>query len=79
MGFVKIFRKNNVQDAYLFRPKPNLEGFVWSHKSITGVISQRQFPHNANFWQVGVLDVVLSEYLDKSHNFTNLIFCDVTL
>ena len=25
------------------RPKPNLERFVWSHQSITGVISQRQF------------------------------------
>ena len=26
-----------------FRPKSNLEGFVWSHQSITGLISQRQF------------------------------------
>ena len=31
-------------------------------------------PRIANFWQVGVLDVVLSEYLNKSHNFTNSIF-----
>ena len=23
--------------------KSNLEGFVWSHQSITGLISQRQF------------------------------------
>ena len=36
-------------------------------------------PWNANFWQVGLLDVVLSQYPEKSHNFTNLIFNDVTL
>ena len=30
--------------------------------------------HNASFWQKGLLNVVLSEYPDKSHNFTNLIF-----
>ena len=30
-------------------------------------------PQNASFWQVGLLDVVLSEYLDKSHNFTNFL------
>ena len=27
----------------------------------------------------GVLDVVLSEYLNKSHNFTNFIFYDVII
>ena len=80
MGFVKIFRKNNVQDAYspkisnlgqivseiltqlcsddsiqillnltwflILWTKPNLEGFVWSRHSITGLISQRQFAPN---------------------------------
>ena len=30
--------------------KSNLEGFVWSHQSTTGLISQ---------WQVGLLDVAL--------------------
>ena len=35
--------------------------------------------HNASFWQIGILDVVLSVYLDKSHNFSNLIFYVVTL
>ena len=25
-----------------FRPMSNLEGFVWGHQSITGLISQRQ-------------------------------------
>ena len=33
-------------------------------------------PPNANFWQEGVLDVVLSEYLNKSHIFTNFHFDD---
>ena len=80
MGFVKIFRKNNVQDAYspkisnleqivseiltqlcsddsiqillnliwflILWTKPNLEWFVWSRHSITGLISQRQFAPN---------------------------------
>ena len=31
-------------------------------------------PRKAHFWQVGLLEVVLSEYLDKCYNFTNLIF-----
>ena len=31
-------------------------------------------PPNAHFWQVGLLDIVLSEYPDKSHNFRNFIF-----
>ena len=36
-------------------------------------------PYKASFWQVGLLGVALSEYAGKSHNFTNLIFYDVTL
>ena len=32
---------------------------------ITGLISQDNLPRNANFWQVGVLDIVLSEYLKE--------------
>ena len=42
----------------------------------TGLISQRHFAPKCLFlaMQVGILNVVLSEYLDKSHNFTNLIF-----
>ena len=31
-------------------------------------------PRNAHFWQVGLLDIFLSEYPDKSHNFRNFIF-----
>ena len=63
-----------------FRAKSNLEGFVWSHPSITGLVSQRQFaPGSASFWQVGHLDVFLSEYPDESHNLTNLIFMTSSL
>ena len=32
-----------------FRPTSNLEGFVWSHQSITGLISQRQFAPKCQF------------------------------
>ena len=52
----------------------NLEGFVWSFLSITGLRSQRQFATNAHFRQVGLLDIFLSEYPDKFHNFRNFIF-----
>ena len=34
---------------------------------------------NSHFWQVGLLDVVLSEYPDKSLNFRNLIFMTSSL
>ena len=44
-------------------------------------MSLRQSVPNCLFLasRVGVLDVVVSEYLNKSHNFTNFIFYDVTL
>ena len=56
------------------RPKTNLEGFVWSHQSITGQKKRENLPQNPHFWLLGLLDVVLSEYPGKSHNFRNLIF-----
>ena len=56
------------------RPKKNLEGFVWSFLSITGYDLRYNLPRNAHFWQVGLLDIVLSEYPDKSHNFRNFTF-----
>ena len=37
-------------------------------------ISETICPPNAHFWQVGLLDIVLSEYPDKTHNFRNFIF-----
>ena len=42
-------------------------------------ISRDNLPRIANFWRVGVLDVVLSEYLNKSHNFTKIIFMTSSL
>ena len=41
--------------------------------------SERTTSKTPTFWRVGVLDVVLSEYLNKSHNFTNFIFYDVAV
>ena len=89
MGFVGIFRKNNIQVAYL--PKTNIVGQVVSEilaplcfdDSIQ--MTQAQFrricmeslEHNwANilgticpemliFWQVGLLDIVISEYPER--------------
>ena len=57
----------------LGRPQKNLEGFEWSFLSITGKHLRDNLPRNARFWQVGLLDIPLSEYPDKSHNFRNLI------
>ena len=73
-----IKKKKNTTTKYCRRGCPigfctqyNLEGFVWSHHLvhfITGPIYLRDIlPQNAYFWQVGILHVVLSEYLDKSH------------
>ena len=74
-----VFPVPKINDSPRFTPKSNLEEFVWRYQSITGLISQRQFAAYAGFWYVGLLDVVLSKYLDKAHNFTNLIFYDVKL
>ena len=56
----------NVTQFITLGTESNLEGFVLGHWSL--------LPRNASFWQVGPLDIVLSEYPDKSHYFTNLIF-----
>ena len=106
MGFVRIFWKNNVQEAYL--PKVSISGQIVSEMfagytqktpykpfwfffestqkkfgrvcmefskhnwaTISETISR---PQDAHFWQVGLMDIVLSEYSDKSHNFRNFIF-----
>ena len=44
-----------------------------------GLVSQRQFAPHASFWQIGILDVFLSEYPDEFHNFTNLMFMTSSL
>ena len=36
-------------------------------------------PHNASFGLVGIADVVLSKYQNKSHNFKNLMFMTSSL
>ena len=40
---------------------------------------QDNLPHNASFGLVGIADVVLSKYQDKSHNFKNLMFITSSL
>ena len=72
-----ILRKlhTNPPNLFLGGPKKNLEGFVWSFASITGLRSQRQFAPKCSFLAIcPFLDIVLSEYPDKSHNFGNFIF-----
>ena len=46
----------------------------WANNYLTD-----NLPRNAHFWQVGLLDVALSEYLNESHNFRNLIFMTSSL
>ena len=72
----------NISPVMLWRFSRNPSKFGLVHK-IRNQVRLSTIPDNlpqiANFWRVGVLDVVLSEYLNKSHNFTNFIFYDVTL
>ena len=73
----QLCSENPIQTLLIFfwgRSKKNLEGFVWSFLSITGLRSQRQFAPKCSF-----LDIVLSEYPDKSHNFRNFIFITSSL
>ena len=77
MGFVRIFWKDNIQEAYL--PKSSIVRQVspvmlwWLHTIPSKV------DLGLNVWQIGLLDVVLLEYPDKFHNFTNLIFMTSSL
>ena len=72
MGFVRIFWEDNIQEVYL--PKSSIVRQVspvmlwWLHTNPSKV------DLGLNVWQIGLLHVVLLEYPDKSHNFTNLIF-----
>ena len=77
MGFVRIFWKNNIQEAYL--PKTSISGQIvseilaqlCSNDSIQILLNLTQF---IALGTESNIDVVLSEYPDKSRNFTNLIF-----
>ena len=44
------------------------------HNLLLGYDLRDNLPRKAHFWQVGLLDIVLSEYPDKSHNSRNFIF-----
>ena len=107
MGFVRIFWKTNVQEAFL--PKMSISGkivsemlagytqktpYFWgsTQKSLEARVCMEfskhnwatydlrdNLPRNAHFWQVGLLDIGLSEYPDKSHNFRNFIFMTSSL
>ena len=67
MGFVRIFWKNNVQEAYL--PKINISGQIFS-EILAQLCSYNFIQTLLNlFWvDPSQLDVVLSENPDKSHN-----------
>ena len=81
MGFVRIFWKNNVQEVTTCQKLGFRLGSTQNKfKRVCMQFSEHNWPlylkdnlpSNANFWQVGLLDVVLSEYPDKSHNFMRL-------
>ena len=82
MGFVRIFWKNNIQEVYL--PKTSISGQIvseilaqlCSNDSIQILLNLTQF---IALGTESNIDVVLSEYPDKSHNFTNLIFMTSSL
>ena len=68
MGFVRIFWKNNVQEAYL--QKINISGQIVS-ELLAQLCSDSSIQTLLNlFWvDPSQLEVLLSEYPDKSHNF----------
>ena len=55
-------------------------GVFWVQPpNISETISVPEMARNAHFWQVGLLDIVLSEYPNKFHNFRNFIFMTSSL
>ena len=82
MGFIRIFWKNNIQEVYL--PKTSISGQIvseilaqlCSNDSIQILLNLTQF---IALGSESNIDVVLSEYPDKSRNFTNLIFMTSSL
>ena len=77
MGFVRIFWKKNIQEAFL--PKTSIVGQIvfeilaqlCSDDSIVILLNFGRIC--ISFWQEGILDVFLLEYPDESHSFTNCI------
>ena len=68
MGFVRIFWKNNVQEAYL--PKINISGQIVS-EILAQLCPDNSLQTLLNLFRVdpSQFDLVLSEYPDKSQNF----------
>ena len=72
MGFIRIFWKNNIQEVYL--PKTSISGQIvseilaqlCSNDSIQILLNLTQF---IALGTESNIDVVLSEYPDKSHNY----------
>ena len=72
MGFVRIFWKNNVEEAYL--PK------FWLGPVFSEIFKYNPVVHCDDSIQVLLnLTWIMQLFPDKSHNFTNLIFYDATL
>ena len=78
MGFIRIFWKNNIQEVYL--SKTSISGQI-----VSEILAQLCSNDSIQILRLNLtqfkalgsesnIDVVLSEYPDKSHNFTNLIF-----
>jgi len=61
------------------RSSPILDELVWSHWSVTLLISPHQFALTGFFWQVNIFHLVLSWYANLSHNFTTLVFVTSSL
>ena len=58
----------------------NLQGFVWGLKAIWDKYLWTVCLTNANFWQVGLSDVVVAKYPNKFHKLLeNLIFMMLSL
>ena len=76
---------NNVQEAYF--PKMSISGQIVSEivaqlcleNSIQTLLNFFWVDPKKNLEEVGLLDIVLSEYPDKSHNFRNFIFMTSSL
>ena len=60
--------------GYTSKTPLNPSKFFWVDPSINGYDLRENLHQNAHFWQVGLFDIVPSEYPDKSHDFRNFSF-----
>ena len=74
----------NLRCVYLLKSRAKLSlSFEWSIQSII-VNDAHNYPPTSlhqqdDFWPGNLFHLVLSEYANQSHNFTDLIFCKITL